>query len=274
VGGRPVQGLRQGEALGLRWSYLDIDVPEAEVGEMRVWWQLQRLPWKHGCADADKTVRAIRDPQERRARAAEVVSACCEPWHKRPCQKRCPKKRASGRPHVCVLADATGLCKPGCRKHAAQCPHRKDGGLVFREIKEKGRKTIPIPPELVMGLRQHRDAQFLQKITVGDEWVDQDLVFCLWNGKPIDPRADWQEWTDILKAAGIPHVGTHAARHAAATLALEYGIALQVVQEMLGHSDIRVTEGYSHVSSALSKDAARRMGKLLRDPDQGVTDGR
>jgi hypothetical protein len=65
------QGLRQGEALGLRWSYLDIDVPEGEVGEMRVWWQLQRLPWTHGCADVDRTVRAILDPQKRRDRAAE-----------------------------------------------------------------------------------------------------------------------------------------------------------------------------------------------------------
>jgi site-specific recombinase XerD len=98
----------------------------------------------------------------------------------------------------------------------------------------------------------------------------QGLVFCQWNGKPIDPRRDWQEWADILKAAGIEHVGVHGARHSAATLALEYGIALQVVQEMFGHSDIRVTQKYSRVSSALSEDAARRMGRLLRRPDQGA----
>jgi integrase len=32
-------GLRQGEALGLRWPYVDLD-----AGELRVWFQLQRLP--------------------------------------------------------------------------------------------------------------------------------------------------------------------------------------------------------------------------------------
>jgi site-specific recombinase XerD len=37
-------------------------------------------------------------------------------------------------------------------------------------------------------------------------------------------------------------------RHSAATIALDEGIALAVVQEMLGHSDIRVTRGYTHVS--------------------------
>ncbi|GAA2566094.1 site-specific integrase [Winogradskya consettensis] len=37
-------GLRQGEALGLRWSYLDLD-----RAEMRVWWQLRRRTFDHGC---------------------------------------------------------------------------------------------------------------------------------------------------------------------------------------------------------------------------------
>ena len=44
-------GLRQGEALGLRWPFLDIDVPDGEPREMQVWYQLQRLPWRHGCGD-------------------------------------------------------------------------------------------------------------------------------------------------------------------------------------------------------------------------------
>jgi integrase len=39
-------GLRQGEALGLRWQHVDLD-----TGTLTVRWQLQRLPWRHGCAD-------------------------------------------------------------------------------------------------------------------------------------------------------------------------------------------------------------------------------
>ena len=39
-------GLRQGEALGLRWQYVDLD-----AGTLMVRWQLQRLVWQHGCAD-------------------------------------------------------------------------------------------------------------------------------------------------------------------------------------------------------------------------------
>jgi integrase len=39
-------GLRQGEALGLRWRYVDLD-----ASTLTVRWQLQRLAWRHGCAD-------------------------------------------------------------------------------------------------------------------------------------------------------------------------------------------------------------------------------
>ena len=186
-------GLRQGEALGLRWSFVDLD-----SGEMRVWWQLQRQPWRHGCGDAAK---------------------CAAGWHRRPCPRNCPKAaRKSGRPHVCIPADAPRLCQPGCAGHAAQCPQRRDGGLVFREIKERRRKTVALPPELVTVLRAHRAAQACERLAAANVWEDHDLVWCQENGRPIDSRADWQEWSGILDEAAIQHAGTHAMRHSAATM--------------------------------------------------------
>ena len=61
----------------------------------------------------------------------------------------------------------------------------------------------------------------------------------------------------------MPHHGVHAARHSAATVAIDEGVALTIVQEMLGHSDIRVTRGYVHTASPLAHDAAARMGAAL-----------
>ena len=52
-------------------------------------------------------------------------------------------------------------------------------------------------------------------------------------------------------------------RHSAATIGQDQGTALAVVQELLGHSDIRVTRGYTHVSSALAADGAERIGRAL-----------
>jgi integrase len=231
-------GLRQGEALGLRWPYVDLD-----AGELHVWFQLQRLPWHHGCSD---------------------TTACTEGKHRRPCPRRCPKaRRKSGRRHVCITADSPRLCPPKCTGHASSCPQRKGGGLVFRQIKERRRKTVPLSPELATVLKAHREAQELEREAAANLWEDHDVVFARENGRPVDPKADWQEWADILADAGVPHSGTHTMRHSAATIALDEGVALAVVQEMLGHSDIRVTRGYTHVSSLLAQDAAARLGRAL-----------
>src|SRR5690348_3027297 len=157
---------------------------------MRVWHQLQRLTWRHGCTD---------------------VTACTRDRHHIPCPPKCPKAaRRSGRRHVCVAAGDPMLCPGECRGHAAQCPERQGGGLVFREIKERRRKTVQLPPELITALKEHRDAQYLEKLGAGSEWREHDLVFAQPDGRPIDPRDDWQEWSDVLEAAGLPHHGVHA----------------------------------------------------------------
>ncbi len=110
---------------------------------------------------------------------------------------------------------------------------------------------MPVPPELVTILREHQRAQILERALAGGTWADHDFVFCQPDGQPIDPRRDWQEWADILQSAGLEHRVVHAQRHTAATLLLDQVVAL-AVQEMLGHSDIRVTRSYTHVSSPLT----------------------
>lgn len=43
-----LQGMRQGECLGLTWDLVD-----TAAGWVDVSWQLQEIPWAHGCTDAD-----------------------------------------------------------------------------------------------------------------------------------------------------------------------------------------------------------------------------
>lgn len=255
-------GLRQGEALGLRWSFIDLD-----TGWMRIWHQLQRLSWEHGCGDPH---------------------ACGAKHHRLPCPVPCPRaKRAQGRRHVCVQNGGTPrsasgtkgkLCAPGCTAHARYCPRRKlprgcaevSGGLVLRPIKEKRRKRVKLPRELLPALKAHRDAQYLQRLAAAGEWEENDLVFAQWNGRPVDPRRDWSEWQFILEAAGMSRQRLHIMRHTAATIMLERGVAIAVVMQALGHSDIRITSRYSHASEGLLEDAADRVGDLYAFDNETV----
>ncbi len=51
--------------------------------------------------------------------------------------------------------------------------------------------------------------------------------------------------TDCMRKTGLPY-HTHTLRHTFATLALENGTSLRVVQRLLDHSDQRITEMYAH----------------------------
>jgi site-specific recombinase XerD len=85
-----------------------------------------------------------------------------------------------------------------------------------------------------------------------------------WSDWPAyNPRRDWAEFKAMLKTAGHRDARLHDARHTAATLLLEQGVDIRVVQEILGHSSLAVTKRYAHVTSKLAEDAADKMGKAL-----------
>ncbi len=246
----PSLGLRQSESLGLRWKYVDLN-----KGSIRVFWQLKRLRYQHGCDDPH---------------------ACGERLHHYPCPKDCSKaKRTSGRRHVCLGAcrknctehggKCPRFCASGCTKHALTCP-RRVGGWTFTKPKGKGRRTIALPSALVELLKLHREAQEAERKAAGDRWQDWDLVWCTPLGAPIDARDDWDEWKKILNLAEIDKdARVHDARHTAATLLLEQGVDLRVVQAVLGHSQLTTTRRYTHITETLAVDAAARMGRALFD---------
>ncbi len=66
--------------------------------------------------------------------------------------------------------------------------------------------------------------------------------------------------------AGVTLVAArfHTVRHSCGALLVAQGVHLQVIAEMLGHRDIRVTSAvYAHVSDRLQRDAADRMASAV-----------
>jgi site-specific recombinase XerD len=94
-------------------------------------------------------------------------------------------------------------------------------------------------------------------------WTDYDLVFATQYGGPIDRTEDWRSWKTLLRQAGVRAVRVHDARHTAATLLIEQGVHIRVVQEVLGHTRATTTERYTHVATLQMKDASERMSEAL-----------
>lgn len=149
-----------------------------------------------------------------------------------------------------------------------QLQRRRGGTLELVLPKsDAGQRDIALPPPLLARLKAHRKEQLQNRIALGGDWKGTDLgdlVFTTRYGRPIEPRADYQEWRDLLVEIGAGPFRQHAARHTAATLMLIEGVDVKVAAAVLGHSTTTITRDlYQHVVPEIARDAAERMGNAL-----------
>ena len=130
--------------------------------------------------------------------------------------------------------------------------------LVFLDPKtEHSRRTVALPAECIIALRQHRARQAEEKLRLGAGYGDRGLVFAQEDGRPIDPRTMNRYFTQALKRSGLPAIRLHDARHTYATWMLQTGVPMKVVSDQLGHSSITMTaDVYSHVTREVAQQAA------------------
>jgi integrase len=157
----------------------------------------------------------------------------------------------------------------GCGKSARVCPAKVGGGLVTGRPKSRaGSRTVSLPPSLIAVLKRHKKTQASERLRAGELWGGGNWMFATESGRPIDPRADWQAWKDLLAAAGVRNARLHDARHTAATLLLIQGVDVQTTMALMGWSQISMTTRYQHVVPELKKAAAERMESALW-PERG-----
>ncbi|MFB7517426.1 tyrosine recombinase XerC [Streptomyces sp. NPDC056144] len=234
-------GFRQGETLGMRWKYVDL-----EAGLFHPRWQLQRLTWRHGCTDPH---------------------LCGERLHRfEPCPPVCTThkgyKRGCPKP-----------CEKTCTKHASVCPVRKGGGLVFTRPKtKKSKEPVPIPPPFIQPLRELHALQEEDRAAAGDLWQEYDVLFARPDGRPLDPRQDWEEFKELLAECGIDDRRLYdGSRHTAGTILNELGVDLVTIMEILRHTQVTQTRRYVKGRSEQSRAAMERMGDAFLSQVQPKT---
>ncbi|MFF0249903.1 tyrosine-type recombinase/integrase [Streptosporangium sandarakinum] len=125
--------------------------------------------------------------------------------------------------------------------------------ILFRR---KGGKTdrLPVPPRVRALLDPLLDGR-----------APGEPLFVREDGRPFDR---WRATTALRRAAtaaGVDHarLTPHTARATAATAALDAGVPLADVQELLGHASPVTTQRYNRGRKKLDGHAAYRMAALL-----------
>ena len=140
----------------------------------------------------------------------------------------------------------------------------------LKEPKEDSRRTLDLTALERELLAEHRCRQGELRRAVGAAWENRDLIFCTDLGRPLGHRVVFREYKKFLQRAKLPDISFHDLRHSNATILAAAGVPLKVVQERLGHADIKTTlEFYEHVTPTMGKDAARKLEALLGDDEAG-----
>ena len=140
-------------------------------------------------------------------------------------------------------------------------------GLSLAETKTRGSvRTLGITRVAIDALRRHRTRQNEEALRLGPAWDNEwDLVFVNEVGQPLDRRDVLRRHLrPLLKQAGLPPLTFHDLRHVAGSLALDHGVPLTVVSQMLGHKDLTTTARvYIHQIKGSERKGAAAFDDML-----------
>ncbi len=123
-------------------------------------------------------------------------------------------------------------------------------------------RTIPLLPEIASALAEHKVKQVEYYREHGI--VNNGYVFTNSNGGWIDPHNFQHEFKALLKRHGIREVNVHGIRHTFATRALESGMSIKTLSQILGHSSTAFTmDVYGHVTEELKVSEMASLQGLL-----------
>jgi integrase len=71
-------------------------------------------------------------------------------------------------------------------------------------------------------------------------------------------------WSRLRSKAGLPQLRIHDLRHQYASFLVNSGRTLYEVQQILGHSDSKVTERYAHLSTKTLQAAANSASVIIK----------
>ncbi|EAF2878842.1 site-specific integrase [Listeria monocytogenes] len=152
-------------------------------------------------------------------------------------------------------------------------------GIKLDETKNKRKRIVPAPAGLMEEIKELAKEKQKNKDKLGLLWKgtkDLDgktviLIFSHDNGTPFTPASVTRMFNRFLEKEennDLTKISFHDLRHSAASFLLEQGINVKVIQNILGHSDIKVTlNTYAHITEDGYSEAAKTFDNFYKSSE-------
>lgn len=146
-----------------------------------------------------------------------------------------------------------------------------DGTWISERVngstKSNRKRQLHLSEDLKSFLLQLRKEQTKRRMATESNWNEENYVFVTKNGSPYAANNIRKGLHAVLSKNGIRSIRLHDLRHTAGFLAVEAGVAINDVQDMLGHADIAITKNtyVGHVQKG-SDRAVLELENYIDDP--------
>lgn len=95
------------------------------------------------------------------------------------------------------------------------------------------------------------------------------FIFSDEHNNTFDENKPRRELRKVCKKEGLREVGFHLLRHSFASHLAMGGVPLKVIQELLGHKEIKTTLRYAHLSPSTQREAISVLGRSSHNENFG-----
>ena len=111
---------------------------------------------------------------------------------------------------------------------------------------KSSRRDVPLSPQALAELKEHRHLR-------------GEFVFCNEDGSMLRKEQGKRQLWHACKRAGLRRVRWHVLRHTFASHLVMRGRSLKEVQELMGHTTIKMTMRYAHLSPEVRREAVNSL---------------
>lgn len=144
--------------------------------------------------------------------------------------------------------------------------------FLLGQTKTKKPRTVNVPATFMAELKQYVKEQKKLQIRCGSAWKplldeeDKPINLLSTNdiGYPTHVNTMSNEWQKIIKRHKLPQLNFHGLRHTCASFMISRNVNFKIIQEQLGHADIKETiNRYGHLTKKDKAKAADLFNEIL-----------